>query len=176
MRTAFPLLFSFCLSSVFGQAPDFGGKAQIAALDKASFMLGSWKGSGWASIGSEKHEFQGTEVIERRCGGALFSLDGNHFITVGDRKIPIHVAFGFLRFDDKKGGYFMRSHLSNGLEMEYPITITANGYTWEQDSPNWGHVVYTATFSGGSWTEYGETEKDGKKTRVYEMTMRKQKA
>lgn len=170
------LLLSLCCvvtASAFGQARDFGGIAQKEALKKLSFMVGTWDGDGWVEMAGHKSTFQGTETILEKCEGALLSLEGNHYVMAGDRKIPIHNAFGFIRFDDKTGKYYMRSHLANGLEMEYEFTPKADGYVWSQTSPSWGDVTYTAVFKDGDWLEYGETSKDGKVSRVYEMHMKR---
>jgi hypothetical protein len=99
----FGLLIASAIS--FCQAPDFGGNSQRDAMKKLSFMVGDWKGGGWADANGQKREFEGNESIGLRCDGTVLSLEGNHFMTIQNRKIPIHVAFGMLRFDDKAKTY-----------------------------------------------------------------------
>ena len=171
---AFIALVITCAANA--QAPDFGGIAQKEAIKKMSFMLGEWTGSGWADVNGTHRSFNGEEIISSKCDGAILSLEGNHSMEIQGRKIPIHNAFGMLRFDEKTKKYHMRAHLANGLENEYEFTATPNGYTWSQDHPTWGHVVYTAIFTDKTWVEYGEIEKDGKKARMYEMTMSRKPA
>lgn len=165
------VLTSALVATSFAQAPDFGGNAQKEAIKKLSFMVGEWSGGGWADIGGQHRPFKGTETILMKCEGAILSLEGNHYSEVGTRRIPVHSAFGWVRFDDRDKTYHMRSHLANGLESEFAFKALPNGYTWSQKHPTWGDVVYTAVFEGDKWTEYGEAEKDGKKVRMYEMSL-----
>lgn len=158
-----------------GQTPDFGGSAQKQAIAKLNFMIGEWQGSGWALYNSQKFLFEGTEVILPKCEGTILSLEGNHSTVRNGQKVPIHNAFGMLRYDEKTSKYFMRAHLANGLENEYEFKVLPNGYSWKQESPTWGNVEYTAEFKGDDWLEYGEIEKDGKRVRVYEMRMKRVK-
>lgn len=142
-------------------------------MKKLSFMVGTWTGSGWADVRGEHHAFQGTETILPKCEGAIMSLEGNHYVDAGGRRIPIHNAFGWISYDDKAKTYHMRSHLANGLESVFDFNVTPNGYVWSQKNPNWGDVKYTAVFTADQWTEYGEVAKDGKTVRVYEMTLKR---
>ncbi len=177
MRKICLILIAFTLTCVASaQAPDFGGIAQKEAIKKMNFMVGEWAGTGWADVSGTHRSFNGEETISSKCDGAILSLEGNHSMDIQGRKIPIHNAFGMLRYDEKTKKYHMRAHLANGLENEYEFTATADGYTWSQDHPTWGHVVYTAVFTDKTWVEYGEGEKDGKKSRVYEMTMARKPA
>ena len=175
-KICFVLIPFFLAALASAQAPDFGGTAQKEAIKKMSFMVGEWAGSGWADVNGTRRAFNGEETILSKCDGALLSLEGNHSMDIQGRKIPIHNAFGFLRYDDKTKKYHMRAHLANGLESEYEFTGTPNGYTWSQDHPTWGHVVYTAVFTDKTWVEYGETAKAGKKIRVYEMNLTRKPA
>lgn len=143
-------------------------------MKKISFMVGTWNGDGWADAQGQHHAFRGTEIILPKCEGAIMSLEGNHYIDAGGRQIPIHNAFGFIRFDDRTGRYYMRSHLANGLEMEFDFTPNETGYTWKMPHPVYGEVLYTATFKGDDWMEYGDAMKDGKPVRIYEMHMKRQ--
>ncbi len=173
MRRSLLLVALLFASFAYAQQPDFGGKAQKEAMAKLDFLLGEWTGTGWASFNGRKSPFKGTETIQSKLGGVLFTLQGDHFVEVEGKKIPVHEAFGTLRYDEKKKLYFMRAHLASGMAHEFEFTPRTLGYQWTQMSPQWGETVYTAEFTKDTWLEYGEVTRDGKKERVYEMTMKR---
>jgi hypothetical protein len=155
----------------FAQGPDFGGNAQREALKKLSGLTGEWSGTGWAELGGRRSEFKSVEIVTPKAGGAVLAVEGEHWIEVGERKIPVHLAFATIRYDEKEKKYTMRANLSTGLEKVYPIEVLENGYRWSQRSTDLGDVTYVATFRGNSWVEYGEVVRDGKAVRVYEMRL-----
>lgn len=161
-----------------GQAPDFGGKAQAAAMSKLSFMLGRWEGGGWIEYGGRRIEFKGTEEVEPGAGGTVFAVRGVHKATMQGREFVIHDAYAVIQFDDKKSAYKMTAHLSNGLQNEYALQVKDKGYQWELKGSPMGDVRYTMTLTpAGEWREIGEAKQaDGVYKQIFEMVLKKSPA
>ncbi|MEZ5162786.1 MAG: hypothetical protein R2688_03345 [Fimbriimonadaceae bacterium] len=119
------------LLAVAGQGmPDMGGKAQIAAMEKMSFCLGEWEGSGWASVGGRKSEFKSTEVVTKEAGGTIFAVRGKHWVEIPGRDpLIIHDAFGMISFDQNSKKFEINSHLATGATGKFEIQVVDSGYS-----------------------------------------------
>jgi hypothetical protein len=174
MRLLFLCLALIVAQLSLAQAPDFGGDAERKAMAKMTFMVGTWEGTGWFDTGGRKVEFHGKETIIPKLNGTVFQVEGLHTMERGGQQVPVHSAFGVIRYIPTKSEYAMWAHLENGLQNEYKMIVRENGYSWSQVHPTLGDVTYTAEFTADTWVEYGETTKDGTKVRFYEMRLKKQ--
>lgn len=81
----------------------------IDALQKISFLTGSWKGTGWMQMGPEKHTFKQTENVISKVNGTIIQIDG----LGKDEKnadLIIHQAFAIISYDILSSKYLMKAY------------------------------------------------------------------
>src|SRR5215471_12561734 len=62
-------------SPIFGQTP-VPPAAQVEAMKKLDLWVGEWKGTGWASAGSdERYDFTIVEKVQRKVGGSVLLIE-----------------------------------------------------------------------------------------------------
>ena len=163
------LMLSAALVAQAPTPPDVAKhKAEIAKL---SWLVGSWEGDAWTQKGPEKYEVRQTETITLKLDGQTLQIDGEGR-TRSDSRV-VYRALGVIFYDPYANGMRVASWTDSGYWAVSPMTITKDGYSWMIDLPN-SKTRYTATFSGGKWTEVGEWSADGKSwTKFLEMNLTK---
>lgn len=142
--------------------------AQRTALEKLSFMDGTWRGPAWTILPSgEKHTLTQTERIGPFLDGAVKVIEGRGYES--DGRVGFN-AFGIISFDSAKEAYTMRAY-AQGRVGDFPMTVAPDGFTWEIPAGP-ATIRYTAVIKDGSWHEYGEHIAAGAKpVRFHEMTL-----
>lgn len=167
---------ALCLSAAAALAADrsYSGPdipAQIAAMSKLSFLLGTWHGTGFTDSARGRVEFRQTEKITMRQQGALLSIQGEGTLASApaDAK-PQFEADALLSFDDAAMAYrfYAFAQGSSGTfkaELTGPKTLR-----WYP-----GPVRYTISIeSDGQWLEVGErTDAKGNYIKFFEMRLQR---
>ena len=105
---------------------------KIGAL---SMMIGDWKGSGWTVLpDGSKAEFLSSETVTKDLAGTVLIVRGKHFSKAAPA-VPVHDALGIIGWDARGQQLRMRSWLATGLSGDYPLTATADGFTWTIPTP-----------------------------------------
>ena len=144
-------------------------KAEVAKL---SWMVGTWEGDGWSQRGEVKSEFRQSEKIALKLDGQTLELEGEGHSKADASKVVFR-ALGVVFYDPYAKGVRLASWTDQGYWAVSPMTVTAKGYSWTIDLPN-NKTRYTATLSGGKWSEIGEWSADGKSwAKFFEMNLTK---
>ena len=159
------LAFGAALAQAPQTTPSLASKAPFNA------MLGTWKGSGWASQGPNKRvTFNQTEVLSAKADGNVITVEG----TGSDPKTGkvTFTAFAVAAFDND--GKVTWTAYSGGYAATQVLRTTKNSFTWFIDVEG-GQVRYTSRAVGNKWTDTGVFSADGGKTwfPTFEMTLTK---
>lgn len=138
-----------------------------------AWLVGEWHGSGWmAGPDGTRHSFVSRETVTWRLSGNALLVEGRHSAT-GEPDRIVHDAMAMLTWDSRANAYRFHTALANGMGGDYPVTPTANGFTWGIDTPN-GRMLYTIAHEDGAWVERGHRAgADGRQVQFFEMTLRK---
>lgn len=136
-----------------------------------SGLVGEWRGSGWVlAQGGVRTTFTSHESVTRRLSGNALLVEGQHRGPAGEL---VHDAMAMIAWDQRGGGYRMRSQLANGMSGDFPLEVTPGGFTWRMDTPG-GRIEYVATFTADTWTERGRRiGPDGRSIDFFEMTLQR---
>ena len=159
-----------------GQNPFQPKKETTDALQKISFLTGSWKGTGWMQMGPQKHSFNQTESIVSKVNGTLIQIDGQG----KDQQNPdivVHQAFSIISYDVKNAKYLMKAFRGDGEQIDAEVKLI-DDYTfqWSFSNPMAGQIKFTITVQNNKWTEIGEMSRDKGTTwnKYFEMVLDKQ--
>lgn len=152
-------------------------EAQISAMKKLDYMVGSWKGEGWIDMGGRRITFRGSELVQRKLDGVALLVEGSFFARPegSERDIPVHTTLGVVGFNPEKKAYMFTSWLATGSSGERELQLLPNGWQWSIDHPR-GKVRYVMSLTeAGEWLEIGERSSDGAAwTKFFEMKLRKE--
>ncbi len=168
-------LFALAASAI-AQAPRGmpTGDAERAAMAKLDYMAGRWEGDGWMDMGG-RHTFRGSETVQRKLRGVALVVEGDFTGKLGTSDVegPVHTTLGVIYFDGKTSKYRFDSWLATGNFGERDLTLTADGWQWEMQTPQM-RIRYTTKFTADQWFEIGERSADGATwQKFFEMTLRK---
>ena len=171
------LIFSLFISIVvIGQNPLQPQKETTDALQKVSFLSGTWKGTGWIQMGPQKSFFNQSESIALKVNGTLIQIEGLGKDKEDSNKI-IHQAFAIISYDVQNSKYLMKAFTGNGNQIDADVKLI-NDYTfeWGFTIPKTGQMKYTITVKDNKWLETGEMSRDNGNTwyKFFEMTLDKQ--
>jgi len=133
-------------------------------LDRISFMLGEWQGTGFMLTQSGKIYTDVWENVECKVGCTVLAIDGLGTMTdsVTQETIVIHDAFGVIFYDTDAQAIKMRAYKKEGLAASVIEFPEEKIFRWGLDVPNGGKVRFTADFSTeNKWIETGEFSRDG---------------
>lgn len=138
------------------------------------WLVGEWRGSGWMlRPDGTRHSFGSRETVSLKLSGKALLVEGLHHETGHPDRI-VHDAIALLTWDNRARGYRFRTALANGMNGDFAVEPTADGFIWRIDAPG-GTIVYTITNQGGEWVERGRrTGSDGRETDFFEMRLRRQ--
>jgi hypothetical protein len=153
--------------------------AQIEAMKELDFLVGRWQGGGWMEfVPGQRHEFQGTETVQKKLGGVGLLIEGLHTtVPAADRPaVPVHEALAVVTFDEQARSYRFDSHVANGRHALAEMTVQDGVAIWTMKNPM-GQMRYTIRLDDqGRWFEIGEMSRDGQSWRkFFEMTLAKAK-
>ena len=151
-------------------------KEIIDAIQKISFLTGTWKGAGWIQMGPQKSTFNQTENISAKMNGTIIQIDGQG----KDQQKPdviIHQAFAIISYDNENSKYLMKAFRGDGEQVDAEAKlIDDHSFQWSFSSAMTGQIKYTITVLNNKWTEIGEMSRDGGKdwSKYFEMILDKQ--
>jgi len=147
------------LSMLSGQGnPEMMKQQKAEAMDRLSFMVGTWEGTGYYQQGrSERSTFDIHETIEPKLGGLVYLVEG-----LGTHKgDPVHNALALISWDITEGTYVFESHTFDGRTARASGTVEGSTFTWGFDVPGGGNIQYTMEFDEETWHETGKYSPDG---------------
>lgn len=142
--------------------------AQREAIKALDFIDGTWRGA------AKAEEAPGGLTQTERAGsmleGSVKLVEGRGYDSAGR---TVFNAFAIISFDPVKRTYSMRSH-AMGFAADFPLTVTANGFSWSRREGPDREIRYTTTITGGEWHEIGERLSPGKPpVKTFEMRLRR---
>lgn len=172
-------LVAASLLAILAASPALAQPADSAAaavtyserMTPLSALVGEWRGSGWI-LGRDgaRTTFTSQESVTPRLSGNALLVEGRHR---GPNGALVHDAIGLVVWDQRAGGYRMRTQLATGMGGDYPLEVRPGGFTWRIDTPG-GQIEYVAEFAADSWVERGrQIAPDGRTTEFFEMTLQR---
>lgn len=154
-------------------AQDSNGAAiaeQQAAMKRFAWMQGVWRGPGNGVNRSGPYSVTQTERIGPFLGGTVIVMEGKGYNPDGSTGFN---AFGILSYDPATKSYKLHSY-ALGYAGDFALTPTDNGYVWEIPAGPGAVIRYTATFTGGTWTEVGDYVAGSQPPRrIFVMTLKR---
>ena len=145
----------------------------VMQMKKLTFMIGTWKGTGWMMRGRGKRSTSTiTENAQFKLGGSAVLVEG---LGKSNGKI-VHNALGFLTFDTQQKKFLFTAYLANGKTLVTSPQISDGKLVWGFSMPNGGQTRFTLIINKkGNWFEIGEYSRDGGKTWFKTMEMELEK-
>lgn len=160
------------VSPVLAQMPPDPGPriaAQKEAMIRLAAIDGVWRGEAVMILPSGKHTLTQTERVGPFLDGAVRVMEGRGYEP--DGRVSFN-AFGIVSYDPDKKTYSLRSY-SQGREGDFPLTVTADGFTWEIPAGPM-RIRYVTTIKDGTWHEVGDRiVGGGEPVRFFEMTLKR---
>jgi hypothetical protein len=172
-RLALIGFFVCCTMDALGQAHRPATDAEVEAIKKVDFIVGTWKGEGWIRMGpGAKREFSITETVLQKLGGTSLFVEGNGIDKATGK--PEHQALAVITFDSKDQKYRFRT-FRPGEFRDTELTLTDKGWVWGFDVPG-GKIKFTMKITPeGKWNETGEMiTAAGQNFQFMDMTLTKQ--
>ena len=121
------------------------GFAQRKAMRQVQFLVGTWAGEGWIRMGPQRQTFQGTETVEKRLGGAVLLIEGEHKAPMPgvDAPVTVHHALAVLSWDQQARHYRFQSWLADGRSGDYEASVENGTFRWSMSHPERGRMRYT---------------------------------
>jgi hypothetical protein len=178
MRKTIGALLLCVMSSASMQAQTPNSEAR-EAMKRVSFMIGQWKGEGWAQFGpGQRQTVTALESVQLRLGGEVLLIEGlgknkdaNHTDVVG------HDALAFLYYDEKARIFRFQAHRAGGIHVDTEAKLIDRGFSWSFQDERAGTLRFTMKLTDkGEWFEIGEASRDGKSWfKFFEMTLQRVK-
>ena len=174
LTSTFTGLLSLLLLSA---APSPNTDTAKSELKKLDFLVGQWKGEGWIQMGPDRHEFTGTETVQRKIAGLSLLVEGNFREKEKPADAPpIHETLGVLSWDNSRKHYWFNTWLNTGRSGQYEARLIADKtLQWTIPIPQ-GHIRYTMKLDDQQrWSETGEMSPDNGKSwhPFFQMTLTK---
>ena len=176
LRCAALVACLICPIVVLAQAPPPPPTAQRDAMKRLDFLVGEWKGEGWAEFApGQRREFNASETVRPKLDGLLLVVEGLHHAKGGNGAV-VHNAFGVLSYDPRAKRYRFQAFTARGNYEETEAVVGDKQFTWNLKIHGFGDVRYTVKLDAeGRWHETGEMSPDGGKNwrKFFEMTLRR---
>jgi hypothetical protein len=176
MKQLLFILTMFVGRVAVAQNPFQPKKETIDALQKITFLTGSWKGGGYMQTGPQKHSFNQTELISLKVNGTVIQIEGEGKDQQNPEMI-IHQAFAIISYDLQNSKYLMKAFRGDGGQIDADaVLMDDHTFQWSFANPMAGKIKYTISVLKNKWTEIGEMSRDNGKTwnRYFEMVLDKQ--
>jgi hypothetical protein len=134
------------------------------------FLVGSWKGTGWAMTREGRSTFTIQEKIEPKLDGGVFLVEG--IGKDADGKVHHH-ALAFFHFDKEAGHFKVKAFRKGSGYVDAKGEMKDGAFVWGFDPQQGGKVRFTMNLNDkGQWLETGEFSRDGKEwMKMLEMTL-----
>jgi hypothetical protein len=149
---------------------------QLEAIARLDWLLGTWKGGGWIEFTpGERRIFKQTEVVERKAGGMVITIEGHGTTDQGGTNSTVLDAFTVVSYNPREQKYRWHSHTDKGYVTDVEIKVGEKTFQWSLETPGFGTMRYTMVLNEkGEWAEIGEMSRDKASWRkFFEMTLRK---
>jgi hypothetical protein len=166
------LISAFGLSAK-AQAPT--PTPQIEAMKKLHFLLGEWRGDGWAMVEQKREGAKQTETVQSKVGGVALLVEGLGRSATDSNRI-VHNAMAVISYDTQKKSYRVSTYQASGQTVEAEAVVGTNTLEWGFKTDR-GTVRFTIKLTEkGEWNEVGDFSPDGKSWfKFMEMTLQKVK-
>jgi len=154
------IIFSGICFSINGQADaEIMKNQKLEAMNKLSFMIGTWEGTGWYQMGQDERDvFDIHETITEKLDGLLLLIEG-HGTSNGQ---TVHKALAVISWDPDNEQYNFESHTYDGRSANATASLKGNVFTWGFDVPGRGSIQYVINISeDDEWIEKGSYSPDG---------------
>jgi hypothetical protein len=162
MRSLFAAALCLCAASAHAQEtpppprpgpPDTAAliSAERAAMAKLAAMDGIWRGTAWSITPQGRHDVVHTERVGPFLDGSVKVVEGRSYVPGGAVGFN---AFGIISFNPDKSAYTLHSY-AQGYAGDFPLTVEADGYSWEMPAGPGAMLRYRATIANGAWKEVG---------------------
>lgn len=151
-------------------------QAELDAMKKLDFLVGSWKGTGSMMEGPGKNQaYTGSESVQRKLQGKALLVEG--LFTGTDSKAVVHETLAVITYDAAAKKYRFQTHLFNQPSAEHELHVVDNGFWWELKPSPGVTVKFTMKLTDkGEWNEIGEVTVPGRSPmKILEMTLAKSK-
>jgi hypothetical protein len=141
-----------------------------ADMKPIAFLVGSWKGTGWAQTREGRIEFTIDEKIEVKLDGSVFLVEGIGKDSAGTVH---HHALAFFHYDSEAKCFKVKSFRKDAGYVEAKGEMQDGAFVWGFQPPQGGHVRFTIRLNDqGQWVETGEFSRDGNQWfQMLEMTL-----
>jgi hypothetical protein len=160
-------------SPTLGQGqPDTGARiaAERDAMTRLAYMDGVWRGAAWTVLPTGRHDIIQTERIGPFLDGSVKVIEGRGYEPDGRAGFN---AFGVISYEPETKRYNLHSY-ALGYAGDFPLTLTADGYTWDVPAGPGMTIHYTATITNGTWREVGDRVVPGRDpVRFFEMNLKR---
>lgn len=163
------LLVTFTLSAK-AQAPS--PTTQIEEMKRLNFLIGEWRGEGWAMVGQNNREAaRQTETVQSKLNGLALLVEGLGKSTDGKERI-VHHAMAVISYDMQKKVHRVSTYQANGQAIEAEAKVGNNTLEWGFKREG-GTIRFTIKLTEkGEWHEVGDFSPDGKNWfKFMEMTL-----
>jgi hypothetical protein len=167
------LLISALGLSAKAQAPT--PTTQLEAMKKLHFLLGEWRGDGWAMVGQKREGAKQTETVQSKVGGVALLVEGLGR-AAADNNLIVHNAMAVISYDTQKKSYRVSTYQASGVAIEAEAVVGTNTVEWGFKTEK-GTVRFSIKLTEkGEWHEVGDFSSDGKSWfKFMEMTLQKVK-
>jgi hypothetical protein len=149
------------------QAPDRLAPAR-AALAKLAWMDGTWRGEATVATPAGPQRITQTERVGPLLDGTVRVIEGRGYRA--DGAIGFN-ALAVVLWDAASGAYSFRSY-AEGHAGTMPLSVTADGWSWEVPAGPGAVIRYTTRLENGRWHEWGDRiAGSAPPQRVFEMTL-----
>ena len=132
-------LFSLVSMGLIAQGPSDATAAQRQAMQKLSFLAGSWSGPITIVRGpGEPLHLTQTEKVEFKLDGLVLMIEGKS--TSGDGSVPFE-ALATVAYDDASHSYRIRAY-NAGHYVDSELALLADGFSWGFDAGP-AHILNT---------------------------------
>ena len=122
------------------------------AMARLSFMRGVWAGpaSGVTEAGKPYAVYQ-TERMGPMLDGDVIVVEGRGYAPDGSTAFN---ALGVITYEPDAKAYAFHTY-AQSYSRDVPLTVTAEGWSWEAEAGPGRRTRYVASKAGGKWTEVG---------------------
>src|SRR5688500_1067507 len=77
--------------------------AELAAIKKLNFLVGTWEGEGWSQRGPQRETYKGSETVRSKLQGKALLVEGLFIEPIS--KKTVHETLAVITFDEKTSKY-----------------------------------------------------------------------
>ena len=132
--------------------PDARVAAQRAAMAPLAWMDGRWRGAATSLGRAGKVDMTQTERVGPMLDGSVKVVEGK--ALDGSGRPNGFNALGVITYDPDRKSYTFHT-FAQGYALDAPLTVTADGWSWEQPQGPGRTVRFSARREAGKWIETG---------------------